>query len=100
MRNWRVFIKTADGRQLAARSIEITERVVVVRTDHVLPTGMKCELQIIVPSLDARKPAAIAEAKAMVKEAIFSEGEIRLDLKVESISSAAKDMIDARIYGA
>jgi len=99
MRNWRVIIRTADGRQLATRSIKIADQLIVLRADHVLPGGMPCDLQIVVPALDARKPASVAEVKAVVAGAIFSEGIIRLDLQIESIDSAAKSIIDARIYG-
>jgi hypothetical protein len=46
MRYLRVLVKSKDGRQFFSRAVVISESRAVLRGEHVLPTGMLCDLQI------------------------------------------------------
>lgn len=100
MRYWRVLVKSGDGRQFYTRAVEISASRIVLRGDHVLPTGMLCDLQIIIPSLDEKLPAGMAGLQAEVGGVIFASGDIRLNFRVTSLSNEARQLIGSRKAGA
>lgn len=96
MRYWRVLVKSGDGRQFFTRAVEISENRAVLRGDLILPTGMVCDLQIIIPSQDENLPAAVAVLQAEVGVVVFAAGDIRLDFRVKSLSDEARQLIYSR----
>lgn len=96
MRYWRVLVKSGDGRQFFTRVVEISASRAVLRGDHVLPAGMSCDLQIIIPSRDEKQPAGVAGLQAEVGVAVFASGDIRLELRIKSLSDEARSLIDSR----
>ena len=93
MSYWRVFVRSNDGRQFYARAMEISEYRAVLRGAHVLPGGMVCDLQVIIPARDETQPAGEADLEAEVDEVIFTGGDIRLNLRVKSLSREARSLI-------
>lgn len=100
MRYWRVLIKSGDGRQFFTRAVEISENRAVLRGDHVLSTGMVCDLQIIIPARDEMQSAGVASLEAEVGGVVFASGDIRLDFRVRSLSNEARQVIASRKAGA
>jgi hypothetical protein len=96
MRNWRVWVKSGDGRQFAARALEISADRAVLRGEHVLPGGMLCDLQIIIPAADETKSATTAGLQAEVGHAVFAAGHVRLECRVVSLSREARQLIESR----
>lgn len=84
MRFWRVLVKSGDGRQFYTRAVEISTSSAMLRGDHALPTGMVCDLQVIIPSLDEKQPAGMVSLQAEVFEVVFAAGDILLDLRVNA----------------
>lgn len=94
MRFRRVLVKSGDGRQFYTRAVEISANSAMLRGDHALPTGMACELEVIIPSLDEKQPAGMASLQAEVFEVIFAAGDILLDFRVKSLSNEARQLLD------
>ncbi|MDX8400910.1 MAG: hypothetical protein R8K20_11795 [Gallionellaceae bacterium] len=74
----------------------MSEERAVLHGEHVLPTGTVCDLQLIKPSLANKQPDKAADLRVEVGSVIFSGGNIRLNLKVKSLSSAARQIINAQ----
>ena len=100
MRYWRILVKSDDGRQFFTKAVEISASRAVLRGDHALPTGAVCDLQIVAPSLDKMQPPKVADLQAEVRGVIFSSGGIRLDLRIKSLSSEARQLIGSQNAGA
>lgn len=96
MRNWRVWVKSGDGRQFAARALEISASRAVLRGEHVLPGGMLCDLQVVIPATDETKSATLAGLQAEVGHAVFSAGDVRLECRVVSLSREARQLIESQ----
>ncbi|OYZ63805.1 MAG: hypothetical protein B7Y04_07385 [Gallionellales bacterium 24-53-125] len=95
MRSYRVLVLPAKGKQFISRLMEISSRRVVLRGEQMLPVGMLCDLQIIIPPLAERMPCATAELKAEVGEVIFSDGFIRLECRIKLLGNEARQLLDA-----
>lgn len=96
MRNWRVWVRSGDGRQFAARALEISASRAVLRGEHVLPGGMLCDLQVVIPAADETQPATTAALQAEVGHAVFAAGDVRLECRVVSLSREARQLIESR----
>lgn len=96
MRHLKVLVRSGDGRQFPTRAVEISEKHAVLRGDQILPAGTVCDLQIIVPPPDDKQPPSVVGLQAEVGEAVFASGDIRLDLRVKSLSDEARRLIEAR----
>jgi len=94
MRFWRILVKSGDGRQFYTRAVEVSASSAMLRGDHALPTGMVCELLVIIPSLDEKQPAGMASLQAEVFEVVFACGDILLDFRVKSLSNEARQLIN------
>lgn len=92
---WRVFVKSGDGRKFFSTAMNVSTHRMVLRGDHVLPTGMVCDLQIIIPPLNENQHAGVAVLQAEVDEVVFSSGDVQLHLKVKSLSNDARRLISA-----
>lgn len=100
MRYWRILVKPGDGRQFFTKAVEISASRAVLCGDHALPTGTACNLQIVAPSMDKKQPARVADLQAEVRGVIFASGGIRLDLRINSLSSEARQLIGSQKVGA
>jgi hypothetical protein len=96
MRNWRVLVKSSDGRRFSTRAIEISAERAVVRGDWVLPNGMVCDLQLVIPPQTVTQLAGEANLQAEVSEVVFSSWDIHLDFRIKSLSSEARKWIESR----
>lgn len=96
MRYWRVLVSPEGGRQFSARALEISASRVVLYGDHALPAGVLCNLQMIVPPPNDQQPPGMAGLRAEVGGVVFAAGDIRLELRVKSLSDEARQLIDAR----
>jgi hypothetical protein len=54
---------------------------------------MACDLQVIIPN------AGVASLQAEVGVAVFASGDIRLELRIKSLSDEARSLIDSRKAG-
>ncbi len=99
MRYWQVWVKPGDGRQFFTKAIEISVSRAVLRGDHALSTGTVCDLQIVAPSMDKKQPAIVADFKAEVRGVIFASGGVRLDFRIKSLSSEARQLIGSQKVG-
>lgn len=99
MRYWRVLVESGDGRRFSTRAVEITASRAVLCGDQALPVGMACDLQVIVPPPDDKQPPGMAGLQAEVGEVVFVSSDIRLDLRVKSLSDEARRLIDTRKAG-
>ena len=96
MRYRLVLVKSGDGRQFFTRAVEISANRAVLCGEHALPVGMACDLQVIIPARDAKQPAGVAGLQAEVGAVIFAFSDIRLELRVKSLSDEARQLIDSR----
>lgn len=96
MRYWRVLVESGDGRRFSTRAVEVSASRAVLRGDHALPTGMACDLQVIVPPPNDQQPPGVAGLRAEVDEVVFAAGDILLDLRVKSLSDEARRLIGMR----
>lgn len=99
MRYWRVLVKPGDGRQFFTRAVEISVHRAILCGDQALPAGMACDLQVIIPSRDEKQPAGVAGLQAEVGAVVFASGDIRLELRIKSLSDEARSLIDSRKAG-
>jgi hypothetical protein len=99
MRYWRVLVKPGNGSQFFTRALEISAHRVILRGDHALPAGMKCDLQVVIPPPNDQQPPAVAGLQAEVGAVVFASGDIRLEFRVKSLSDEARQLIDARRQG-
>ena len=60
---------------------------------------MECDLQIFVPPSNDQQPPAVAGLRAEVGAVVFASGDIRLELRVKSLSDEARQLIDSRRPG-
>jgi len=95
MRYFKVLVKSGNGRQFFCRVMEISASRVVLRGDYILPVGMVCDLQVIIPSVDEKKPSGSIDLRAEVGEVIFSEGYIRLECRIKSLGNEAGKLLAA-----
>ena len=95
MRFFKVVVKLGNGRQFFCRVMEISPSRVVLRGDYILPVGMACDLQVIIPSLDEKMPSSSVDLRAEVHEVIFSEGYIHLECRIKSLSNEAGKLLAA-----
>jgi hypothetical protein len=96
MRYWQILVKSDNGRQFLTKAVEISTSRAVLCGDHALPTGAACNLQIVAPSFDKKQPAQVADLQAEVRGVVFAPSGIRLDLKIKSLSSEARQLIGSQ----
>lgn len=96
MQYCQVWVKSIDGRRFLSRVVEISEHHTVLRGAHMLPSGMVCDLQVIIPAPDEKQPSSVADLQAEVDEVVFSSGDICLNFKVKSLSREARHLISSR----
>ena len=95
MRYCRVLVKSGDGKRFFARMLDISVSHAVLRGDYVLPAGMLCDLQLMLPPAGERQPARILDMQAVVDSVYFASGAIRLELKIKSLGNDVRRLIES-----